>query len=162
MPGSWSRLFERLEEGLLVVLMGGMVLIAFAQIALRNLFAYTLDWADPLVQQLLLWTALLGALVATRQRRHLHIDLLLRLAPPPLRLVIEVLGEGCSALICGLLTWVAVQFLQGEALAGTTGVFSLPTWKLQLIFPLAFGLMALRFALQALRHLLALLSKGVP
>lgn len=160
MPGSWSRLSERLEEGLLVVLMGGMVLVAFAQIALRNLFAYALDWADPLVQLLLLWTALLGALVATRQRRHIHLDLLLRLVPARLRLVLEVLGEGCSACICGLLTWVAVQFLQGEAQAGTLGVFSLPTWKLQLIFPLAFGLMTLRFALQAVHHLRALFSKG--
>lgn len=159
---SWSRLFERLEEGLLVVLMGGMVLVAFAQIALRNLFAFTLDWADPLVQQLLLWTALLGALVATRQGRHLHIDLLLRLVPPPLRLGLEILGAGCSAGICGLLTWVAIQFLQGEALAGTTGVFSLPTWQLQIIFPLVFGLMALRFTLQALRHLRALFGKAAP
>lgn len=160
MPGSWSRLSERLEEGLLVVLMGGVVLVAFAQIALRNIFAYSLDWADPLVQQLLLWTALLGALLATRQRRHLRLDLLLRLAPAPLCLVLEVLGEGCSTCICGLLTWVAVQFLQGEAQAGTLGVFSLPTWKLQLIFPLAFGLMTLRFALQAVRHLRVLFSKG--
>lgn len=158
----WVRLLERLEEGLLVVLMSTMALVAFAQIALRNLFAYTLDWADPLVQQLLLWTALLGALVATRQRRHLHIDLLLRLAPPPLRLVLEALGEGGAALVCGLLTWVAVRFLQGEARADTLGVFSLPTWELQLIFPLSFGLMALRFASQALRHLLALFGKPGP
>lgn len=162
MPKSWSRLCERLEEGLLVVLMGGMVLIAFAQIVLRNLFAYTLDWADPLVQQLLLWTALLGALVATRQRRHIHVDLLLRLAPPPLRVALEILGAGFSAFVCGLLTWVAVQFLQGEAQAGTTGVFSLPTWKLQLIFPLTFGLMTLRFGLQALHHLLPQCRKPAP
>lgn len=154
MPGSWSHFFQRLEEGLLVVLMGGMVLVAFTQIALRNLLAYSLDWADPLVQQLLLWTALLGALVATRQRRHIHIDLLLRLVSPSLRLVLEVVGAAFSALVCGLLTWVAIQFLQGEAEAGTAGVFSLPTWKLQLIFPLTFGLMTLRFARQAVQHLL--------
>lgn len=162
MPGFWSRLVERVEEALLVALMGGMVLISFAQIALRNLFAYTLDWADPLVQQLLLWTALLGALVATRQGRHIHIDLLLRLAPPPIRLALEGLGMAFSAGLCGLLTWVAVEFLQGEAKAGTTGVFSLPTWQLQLIFPLTFGLMALRFGLQAWRHILALLGKPAP
>lgn len=162
MPRSWSHLWQQCEEGILVVLMGGMVLVSFAQIALRNLFAYTLPWADPLVQQLLLWTALLGALVATRQRRHLHIDLLLRLAPPRLRIALEILGAGFSTFVCGLLTWVAIQFLQGEAQAGTLGVFSLPTWKLQLIFPLTFGLMTLRFALQALRYLRALSGKAAP
>ncbi|MBI2505161.1 MAG: TRAP transporter small permease [Candidatus Latescibacteria bacterium] len=160
MPKSWSLILHRLEEALLVVLMGGMVLISFTQIALRNLCSYTLDWADPLVQQLLLWTALLGALVATRQHRHIHIDLLLRLAPAPLRLLLQTVGAGCSALVCGLLTWVGIQFLQGEAEAGTTGVFSLPTWKLQLILPLSFGLMAWRFACQAAHHLLALFRKA--
>lgn len=160
MPRSGFHLWHRLEEGLLVVLMGGMVLISFAQIALRNLFAYTLPWAEPLVQQLLLWTALLGALVATRQHRHIHVDLFLRLAPPFLRLALHVLGAGVSALVCGLLTWVSVQFVQGEAQAGTTGVFALPAWKLQLVFPLTFGLMTLRFASQALRHLQAAFGKA--
>jgi TRAP-type C4-dicarboxylate transport system permease small subunit len=156
------RALERLEDGLLMALMSAMMLVAFAQIALRNLFAYSLDWADPLVQQLLLWTGLLGALAATRQGRHIHIDLLLRLAPPRLRSALEILGKGGAACICGLLTWVAVQFLQGEAQAGTTGVFSLPTWQLQLVFPLSFGLMALRFASQGLGHLSGLFTKRAP
>lgn len=162
MPRSWSHLWQRCEEGLLVMLMAGMVLISTAQIALRNLLAYTLPWAEPLVQQLLLWAALLGALVATRQHRHLHIDLLLRLVPPALRLALQALGAGSSALVCGLLTWVSVQFVQGEAQAGATGVFDLPTWKLQLIFPLTFGSMTLRFASQALRHAQTLLRKAGP
>jgi len=146
---TWSQLWHRVEEGLLVGLMSGMVLVSFAQIALRNLWAYTLPWAEPLVQQLLMWSALLGALVATRQGRHLRIDLLLRLVSPRLRPALEATGAGASALVCGLLCWVALRFIHAEALAGGTGVFGVGVWKLQLVFPLAFGGMALRFAGQA-------------
>ena len=149
MPKSWSRLFQLLEEGLLAALMGAMVLVSFAQIALRNLFSLSLEWADPLVQLLLLWTAFLGALIATRQQGHIHIDALLRLAPLRCRRGLQAAGALFSALVCLLLTWVAIQFVSGEREAGTTGVWSLSTWKLQLIFPLTFGLMTLRFASQA-------------
>ena len=147
---SWSRLWQRCEEGLLVVLMAGMVLVSFAQIALRNLCSYSLPWAEPLVQVLLLWATLTGALVATRQSRHIHIDLLLRLAPERVRPVLQFGGAAASALICAMLAWVATRFAIGEAGAGTTGVFGVAVWKLQLGFPLAFGAMALRFAGQAM------------
>jgi TRAP-type C4-dicarboxylate transport system permease small subunit len=149
MTRSWLRLIHRIEEGALAALMGAMVLVSSAQIALRNLCSYTLPWAEPLVQQLLLWTALLGALVATRHQRHIHFDLFLRLAPPRLRLALQALGWAVSALVCLLLAWVAIQFVRGEAQAGTTGVFALPVWMLQLVFPLSFGAMGLRFGAQA-------------
>ncbi|MBM3277664.1 MAG: TRAP transporter small permease subunit [Candidatus Handelsmanbacteria bacterium] len=145
---TWSQFWHRVEEGLLVGLMSGMALVSCAQIALRNLWAYTLPWAEPLVQQLLMWSALVGALVATRQGRHLRIDLLLRLVPH-LRPALEATGAGASALICALLCWVALRFVHAEALAGGAGVFGVAVWKLQLVFPLAFGGMALRFAGQA-------------
>lgn len=142
--------WHRFEDGLLVALMAAMVLVSLAQIALRNLFAYSLSWAEPLVQVLLLWMAMVGALVATRQRRHLHIDLVLRLTPAPWHPGLRAVAAAVSCLVCGILTWVAVRFVQGEAQAGTLGVFSVPTWQLQLVFPFTFAVMSLRFAAQAL------------
>ncbi len=155
-------LLQKLEEGLLVLSMSAMLLLAFAQILLRNLFSITLLWADPLLRLLLLWTGFLGALIATRQGRHIRIDALLRLAPARWRWLLEGLGEGFSSLVCAALTWVAIRFLLDERQAGTTGVWGLPAWELQLIFPLTFGGMALRFASQAGRHLLGSFRKPRP
>lgn len=157
-----SYLLQRLEEGLLVLLMSVTVLLSFAQIALRNLFSISLLWADPLLRLLLLWTGFLGALIATRQRKHIRIDALLRFAPARWRLLLEGTGALFSALVCAALTWVAIQFLLDEREAGTTGVWELPTWELQLIFPLTFGVMALRFASQAGCHLLGFFREFRP
>lgn len=159
---SLVRLLHRLEEGLLVALVGAMVLLAFAQIALRNLFSTALDWADPFVRLLLLWTGFLGALIATRRHRHIHIDALLRFAPTRPRHLLQGAGELFSGLVCGVLTWVAIQFLLDEREAGNRGVWDLPTWELQLIFPLTFGLMALRFFSQSSQHFLGFFRKRQP
>ncbi len=149
MPGSWSRLCERFEEGLLVALMAGMVLVSFAQIALRNLFSYTLPWAEALVQVLLLWATFVGASTATRQSKHLRIDVFLHTLPPTPRRAMQAGAHAISALVCCLLTWVAVRFVLGEYRSGSVGVFGVSVWKLLLVLPLAMAAMALRFAGQA-------------
>lgn len=146
------RAWRVLEEALLAVMMAVMVVVSAAQIALRNLFAYSLPWAEPLVQVLLLWVTMVGAMVATRQGRHLRIDLVLRWAPAGWRGGLERTAAGLAGAICGLLASVGSAFVKGEAAAGTTGVFGLPTWHFQLVFPLCFGVMCLRFAGLALHR----------
>ncbi len=142
---SLIRIHHRLEEGLLLVLMACMLLLAFGQIALRNLFDITILWADPLVRHLVLWTSFLGALIATRQGRHIRIDALWRILPPAGRRLAHMLTSLCSAVVCAVMSWVAVRFVADERTFGDVGLFDLPVWLFQLVFPLTFGLMALRF-----------------
>lgn len=153
-PPGPARILQRLEEGFLVLLMGAMVLLAFTQIILRNFFSTALFWADPLIRHLVLWTSFLGALIATRREKHIKIDVLLRFLSPAKRRLIEGLTEFFSALVCGLLTWISLRFIGDESAYGGREFLDIPTWKLQLIFPLTFGLMALRFLFQAGRDLL--------
>ena len=56
---SWLHGFE---NALITVLVLLLVLLAGAQIVLRNAFGTSISWADPLLRALVLWTALLGAL----------------------------------------------------------------------------------------------------
>ncbi len=153
------RLFQRLEEAVLVLMMGGMILLAFAQIILRNFFSITLLWADPLIRHLVLWTSLLGALIATRLDKHIKIDALLRFLPPGKRRFLQGLSWMFSALVCGLLTWISLIFIGHEREFGMRAFLDIPTWQLQLIFPLSFGLMALRFLRRGVGTLLGLFTE---
>ena len=72
---------RRLAAGLAA---GGLLLLALAQIGLRVFFGTGLEWAEPVARMGVLWLALLGALGATRERRHIAIDALPRLLPPRL------------------------------------------------------------------------------
>ena len=59
----------RLEDALLVALLGVLLLLASTQILLRNLFDAGLTWADPLLRVLVLWLGLLGARVSRPRQR---------------------------------------------------------------------------------------------
>ena len=80
----WLRInsfLNRLEEVLLIFLLALMVFLAFLPILFRNVIATGLIWIDPLLRHLVLWVALLGASQATRQERHIKIDLLSNYLP---------------------------------------------------------------------------------
>ena len=64
------------ERLLLVIVLLLLILLAVLQILLRNLFDTSLFWIDPFNRLLVLWLAVLGAMVATREREHIAIDAL--------------------------------------------------------------------------------------
>ena len=75
----WNKLdnkISRLETVLITILLTLMILMAFSQIVLRNFFATGIDWGDALVRYLVVWVAFIGAAVATREGKHITIDLL--------------------------------------------------------------------------------------
>lgn len=163
-PSSTSaffRILHRLEEGFLVFFLGSMLILSFAQIALRNLFSINLLWAEPLIRHLVLWNGFLGALIATRQDKHIRIDALLRLCSPRTRALLQISTSLFSAAVCLLLTWVAVRFLNDERAFGAGSLLHLPAWQWQLIFPLTFGGMSLRFLGQCIHQATAFVREKV-
>ena len=72
-------------NGLIVVLLGGMVLLATMQILMRNLFSYSLFWGDDLLQLALLWLVMSGAVAAARTGEHLRISILAQYIPRAVR-----------------------------------------------------------------------------
>ena len=137
------------ETALLAVLVSGLVLLAAAQILLRNFFQTGFLWAEPLLGMSLLWLTMLGALAATGARRHIVIDLVGHFCPPRLRAIVGRFTALFAAAICGLLTVAAVRFCLFQKEIETNRILDLPVWGYYLIIPIAFGLMTLRFLLQA-------------
>ena len=137
----------RVEDGLLVSLLGLMVLLATGQILLRNLFDAGISCGDPTLRLLVLWLALLGAMAATRDDNHIRIDLLSRYLPGHWRRHARRLTDLFSALVCSLLAWHAGRFVLFEYQDGVVLMGWLPAWVAELILPFGFSVMALRFAL---------------
>jgi TRAP-type C4-dicarboxylate transport system permease small subunit len=68
----------RIEDGILAALLTLMIAVAVVQILLRNFFGAGIIWGDVLVRILVLWIGLTGAMIATRQNKHISIDLVAR------------------------------------------------------------------------------------
>jgi C4-dicarboxylate transporter DctQ subunit len=152
----WERtdeLIDRLEQALLVILLSLMILIAFLQIVLRNLFSTGLAWGDPLVRNLVLWVGFIGAAIATKEGKHITIDVALRWRPSLAKTFIELITHLFSFLICGLLTLGALKFIKNEIQMGSMAFLEIPSWIPEIILPVTFGLMTFRFGLRFLKRL---------
>lgn len=140
-------LIRQLETLLLASLLLGMILLAGTQIILRNLFDSGLFWAEPLLRITVLWLTLLGALAATRGNNHIRIDAISRYLPQTGHRIASLTGSLFSAGICALVAWHSARFVLAEYHAGVTLFNQLPAWMFQIVLPVGFGLMALRFLL---------------
>ncbi len=129
-----------------------MILLASAQIFLRNLFDSSLSWGDPLLRILVLWVALLGALAASRGNRQITVDVITRLLEGRAQSAVRAVSSVFTMAVCGLLAYHAGRFVLMERAAGTPAVAGLPAWLFELVMPFAFGMVCVRYALAAAAH----------
>tara|TARA_R110002072_G_scaffold64_4_gene328 strand:+ start:14489 stop:14950 length:462 start_codon:yes stop_codon:yes gene_type:complete len=144
------RVLHRTEDGLLVTALISMLLMALVQILLRNFFDAGLFWAESFLRILVLWVAMLGAMVATRESNHIAIDLVSRFLPHKLRKITNLVTHCFSAGICALVAFYAVEFIQYEYEDQTIAFASVPTWVCQSIIPIGFSVMSIRFLINGL------------
>jgi TRAP-type C4-dicarboxylate transport system permease small subunit len=159
----WERadeIIDQLEQILLVTLLSSMILIAFLQIVLRNLFSTGLAWGDMLVRNLVLWVSFIGAALATKEGKHINIDVVSHWMPPLGKGLIEFLIHLFSFFICGLLTFAALKFIKNETQMGNVTFLGIPAWIPEIILPVIFGLMALRFGLRSFKNLSTMMRMG--
>ncbi len=112
--GPLWRIGRWLEDAVLVVLLTRMILLAATQILLRNGFGSGLVWADELLRILVLWIGLAGALAASRDRNQIKIDVLSRFLPERGRLVMQIVTDVFTAVVCAVVAWHAFVFVSGS------------------------------------------------
>jgi TRAP-type C4-dicarboxylate transport system permease small subunit len=136
-----------IEDALMALLLSAMILLAVAQIALRNLFDSGIIWADPSLRIMVLWIALLGALAAAREDRHIRIDLLSHIFKGRGLAYLQAATDLFSAAVCSLIAWHGGRFVWFEWQDGTKLFNGIPAWAGEIIIPIGFGVLTLRFLL---------------
>ncbi len=144
-----TRIIHYIEDGLLALLLASMIILAGSQIFLRNFWNSGVEWIDPSLRVLVLWIGLLGAMVAARQINHINIDVISRLLPKMGRRIVATITNLFSATICGLVAYHAGRFVQMEYEDQTTAFADVPSWICEIIIPIGFTLMAVRFFILA-------------
>lgn len=137
----------RLELGAALLAFAAMLTLSVADIIGRNLFNATLPGGDLVLRQLVLWIALPGAALAVAAQRHLYLDPANLAARPRWRKLTVIPFNLAAACICALLTYAAWGYWQDAWQYQSTDAVWL-VW-LELILPIAFGLLVLHFLLRA-------------
>lgn len=110
-----DRGWARFEGWLLVLVLILMVLVAGFAAGVRNLTYFNIswanqllndmDWADSLLRKGTLWLAFLGGSLATYHRKHINIDIVLRVVPPKGKFALIAFTSISAAIISFLLTY---------------------------------------------------------
>jgi TRAP-type C4-dicarboxylate transport system permease small subunit len=157
-----DEMIDRVEQTLVVSFLGFMILIAFLQIVLRNFFSTGLDWGDSLLRNLVLWIGFIGATLATREGKHINIDVLSRWLPSMGKNVVTLITHLFSFLVCCALTYATLKFIRNEIQMGQKTFLNIPAWIPEMILPVTFGLMSLRFGLRSFKNLSEMGKRDLP
>lgn len=150
--GGIFRLLRSLESGLLVLVLAVMILASFSQILLRNVFDSGVAWIGPMLRHLVLWIALLGAMLASRSANHLAVDVVNHFLSGRLKSTVKALTCAFTSLVCLALAWASILFVRDEMEFGMKAFAGIDSWIPELILPLGFSVMGVRYLLFTLRH----------
>jgi tripartite ATP-independent transporter DctM subunit len=147
--GRAARVGRRFED----FLTGGALLLMAAlpvlEMLSRRILGAGIPGCSGYVQNLTLWVAFLGALVVTRERRHLNLAAGPQLLPARLRPAAQVFTSVVSVAVLSGLAWGSWGLFQAERESLTRLGGWLPTWAVLAILPAAFAVMLIRFVWQA-------------
>ncbi|MCA0914884.1 MULTISPECIES: TRAP transporter small permease [Halomonas] len=139
------KVVDNLENWLCQLLLVTFVVLLFAQILLRNLFSYSLPWADELATYAFVWFAYLGAVYAAKKSAHNRVTFQFRFLPRWVGLACGVLTDLIWVGFNLVFIWLSYDFVFHRMndfwKSQTLGV---PMKVFYLILPLAFVLMTLR------------------
>lgn len=162
--GGFIRALARLEDWLVAALTAALVLLAGAQILARLLFDAGWISLEPALRALVLWIALLGAMIAAREDRHLAIDALSRFLRGSTARALRALVYFGAAFVTASLAWYSLALVRSEYESATIAFAQVPAWVIEAMMPFAFAAMSLRFLIHAVLPPLAVppLPASVP
>jgi TRAP-type C4-dicarboxylate transport system permease small subunit len=154
--GRFDRIGRAVETTLLVLVLSTLILVAAGQIVLREFFDVGFIWANELQNLMVLWLAMIAAVAACRDNRHIRIDALSHVLPKPVIRFTRVIVDIFAAGVCVIIAWQVYRYIQLEIEFEDTLLVDTPAWVIHSVVPIAFLLTAYRFVVSAIKKAVGL------
>lgn len=139
-------------EGLMVLLLAGMVVMVFGNVVLRYVFDTGIDVSEELSRFFFVWLTFIGAVVVGRENAHLGVETLVAKLGTNGRKACMILSDGFVILCCAIFFWGT--WLQAEInatnYAPITEISMLWVYGIGYFTSLGLGLMAVLRILRVL------------
>ena len=147
----FRRVWERLEEGLIALLLAAMTILTFTQVVLRYGFNSGFVWALETTTYLFGWLILFGLSYCVRVHAHIGIDLLVKALPEAARRLVGLAAIALCLLYAGLMAYGAWGYIERLMKLGITAEdIPVQRWLLTIILPIGFVLLGIRLLEQAI------------
>jgi TRAP-type C4-dicarboxylate transport system permease small subunit len=144
---------SRIESVLLVAIVLFMITLSFLQVVLRNFFSGGITWADVCLRNLVLWVGFIGASLATKENRHITVDVVTKFVSPLFREIADLLASAVSVIIGFIFIYASARFVISEYEAETIAFLGIPFWVVQTIIPFGFSMITFRFVLKVIEDI---------
>lgn len=136
---------EKLEEVFLVIILITAVVIVAMQVVTRYVFKIPLPWSEEIARYLFLWLTWVGASYATKERKHVSIDLVYEKLPEKGQMICKVITNIIWLVFLLMMVRLSMKLTLSVASGGQTATSSgIPMWIPYASIPTGMGLMAFR------------------
>jgi len=140
-----ARILNRLEEGVISLLLVGMTLLVFVEVILRFGFNTGFLWMQEVTLLISAWMVMLGASYCLKVGAHIGVDAVVRLLSPGPRRIVSMIATLMSLLYCGLFLyggWIYLE--QMHMIRVELEDVPLERWVAHSILLIGFGLLSFR------------------
>lgn len=138
---------NRLEEGVLAVLLAVMTVLTFVQVVLRYAFNSGLVWSLEATTYSFAALVLIGMSYGVRTQTHIAVDIVTRRLPNRAERTVKLVAVAACLVYALLMLYGSAIFVERLlALGNHARDIPLPKWVLTVTMPLGFTLLAYRFA----------------
>jgi len=155
-----DRTLTFIVSSLLVLSLVTMLAMAALQVILRLFFHSGILWGDIAARYLVMWVGFMGAYLATREDRHLRIDVLTRFLQPNIRLWFNAFTDLFAAVICFFLIKAGWIFVTLGMDANSILFLSISQKTAAMIVPAGFALMMIQFLIRMIESINKALHKS--
>ncbi len=134
------------EGGVLVVAFLLSMLIPLIDALGRPFGGFGVAGSSEYRAQLTLWLALLGGLLAARERQHLTLSTAEAIGRAHVRDAARVFSQAIAAAVCAVLSYSAYGVVHADREAGKLLAIGVPVWVSECVMPIALALLAVRLA----------------
>jgi len=142
-PPVVSRVFHGFENGVGILAILAMAVLPIAEILGRHLLGQGVPGSITWVQNLTLWVAFAGGIIAARDRRHLSLATTTFLSPS-VRTYADLVASAVGCSVAAVLAWAAYHTvdLERQSIVALSGGVAI--WMVYTIMPIGFALIAIR------------------
>lgn len=148
-PGTIKRTLlglTKLEESVAAISLGILTLLMLGDVVAREFFGQSLQMAQKLSLNLMLWTGLLGAVIVANKGGHLRPEIADRVWPAKLKPLLKTFEQAVITVFCFTFAYHSFHFIiESKTMGDVNTVTSIPNWIVQVIFPYTFTSMGIRY-----------------
>lgn len=158
--GKIVKIYNHLEEYLLVVLLFAMVVIVFQQVIARFVFNNSLSWSEEVARMIFIWMSWLGISYGQKKGEHIKIVLLVDHLKGMSRKIVLVIADMITLAILGIFCYEGIFVVEKIMEIGSRAAsVSIPNWIIYASVPTSCLMMGIRVSKEMID---ILFDKNIP